>query len=144
MELTAARLPTLVPTRATIEDMATVALGGRAADMVLGNGANAGAGTDLAGATQRLADAIERQGLGETLVHIPEVGLKSATFKEVVDAHLRRLLQCAIAPIKADRDVAQKLAERLAEEKALWGKGGVGERRWRKLSASHLAAASAK
>lgn len=116
------QMPTLVPTWATIEDTVTIALGGRAADVVLGNGANVGAGTDLAGATQLLVDAIERQGLGDTLVYVPEVRLQSAKLSQMVDAHLRRLLQRAISIVEADRDLAQLLAERLASEKMLSGR----------------------
>ncbi|HWV21447.1 MAG TPA: AAA family ATPase, partial [Devosia sp.] len=64
-------LPTIVPTWQDMLDTLAVTLGGRAADIVLGRGANAGAEADLAEATQMLLDAHERQGLGKTLVAVP-------------------------------------------------------------------------
>ncbi len=118
---TSVRAPSLVMTWKSIEETVTIALGGRAADMFLGSGANAGAGTDLAAATQILVDAIERQGLGGTLACLPGDGMKSAELWQQVDAHLKRLLGRAKRIIETDRDAAIQLTERLMDEKVLSG-----------------------
>lgn len=105
-----------------MSDAATVMLAGRAADVVLGSGANTGAAGDLEAATRLLLAAFERQGLGESLIFAPAlVGKPSDLTASAVAEDLRCLLARAIAVIEADRDLALKLADRLIESKVLAG-----------------------
>ena len=118
---TKAMLASIVPTWERICDLVTLTLGGRAADIVLGSGPNAGAENDLANATTILLNAIERQGLRGALVHMPEIGIRRSEVMALVDAQLARLLKRAIALVEADRQLAIKLAERLIEQRILSG-----------------------
>lgn len=77
------------PTLPELHDIVTITLGGRAADMALGGGPNAGAETDLAYATGLLLAARQCQALHETLVSAPTSGSPGALLKEV-DADLKR------------------------------------------------------
>ncbi|MVS97905.1 AAA family ATPase [Devosia sp. L53-10-65] len=114
--------PTLVPTLAHIRDMATIMLGGRAADLVLGRGANSGAASDLEGATRLLIDAHEKQGLGQSLLFGPAAtGKPSAVTISAVANELPILLRRAMGMVEAERELAIMLAERLAEFKVLSG-----------------------
>lgn len=115
------KLSTVVPTWGSLLDIATVALGGRAADLVLGEGANAGAEGDLASATELLLAAHERQGLRDSLVFVPALGNRPTETFVAVNAELRRLLKRAQAIIEADRDLVLSLADRLIEERVLAG-----------------------
>lgn len=115
------KLPTVVPTWESLLDIATVTLGGRAADLVLGEGANAGAEGDLASATELLLAAHERQGLRDSLVFVSALGNRPPETLDAVNAELRRLLKRAQAIIDADRDLVLSLADRLIEERVLAG-----------------------
>lgn len=118
---TKAMLSSIVPTWERICDLVTLILGGRAADVVLGSGANAGAESDLANATAILLNAIERQGLRGGLIYMPRMGMRRYDMMTIVEAQLTRLLKRAIAIIEADRQFAIKLAEQLIEERILSG-----------------------
>ena len=59
--------PTIVPLWTDLLDEVAITLGGRAADILLGKGANAGAEGDLARATAVLVGAYEKQGLHDEL-----------------------------------------------------------------------------
>jgi ATP-dependent Zn protease len=114
--------PTLVPTLVHIRDMATIMLGGRAADLVLGRGANSGAASDLEGATRLLIDAHEKQGLGQSLLFGPAAtGKPSAATIAAVSNELPMLLRRAVDMVEAERELAIKLADRLVEHKILSG-----------------------
>lgn len=115
------KLSTIIPTWERLLDTATVMLGGRAADIVLGDGANAGAEGDLASATELVLAAHERQGLRDSLVFAPVLGIRSADTFRAVNAELRRLLKRAMDIVEADRDLAVYLADRLIEERVLSG-----------------------
>ncbi|MBU2533623.1 MAG: AAA family ATPase, partial [Alphaproteobacteria bacterium] len=119
--LTMTRMPSVVPSWEELCDAVTVALGGRAADLVVGKGAHAGAEADLAGATELLRAALERQGLGNSLVHVPNVGAGSVDVRKAVDEQLQRLLKRAVDIVAADRALVLNLAERLVAEKMLSG-----------------------
>lgn len=119
--VTETRLPSLMPTWAQVRDIVTISLGGRAADIILGTGAHGGAEGDLETATRLLRTALERQGLGDTLAHMPEVGRRPATVPDLIEDLLQCLLQRAIGMVEADRDVALMLAERLIDEKVVSG-----------------------
>jgi ATP-dependent Zn protease len=114
-------MSSIVPTWERICDIVTTTLGGRAADIVLGSGPNAGAENDLANATTILLNAIERQGLRGSLVHLPERGIRRSEVMAAVDAQLNTLLRRAIGIVEADSRLAGKLAERLIAERILSG-----------------------
>ena len=118
---TKAALNSIVPTWERICDVVTLALGGRAADIVLGSGANVGAENDLANATAILLNAFERQGLRGSLVHRSDLGSRRSEIMELVDAQLKTLLRRAIAIIEDDRKLASKLADQLIVERILSG-----------------------
>lgn len=115
------KLSTIIPTWERLLDLATVMLGGRAADIVLGAGANAGAEGDLASATELVLAAHQRQGLRDSLVFAPVLGIRSTATFRVVNAELHRLLKRAMVIVEADRDLAVYLADRLIEERVLSG-----------------------
>ena len=119
--MTETSLPSLTPTWPQVCDTVTVALGGRAADITLGVGANAGAEGDLLIATKMLRAAIEQQGLGKSLVHSTEFGDQSTNTRKIIDDRLRQLLDRAISLVEADRDIALHLANRLNKEHLLAG-----------------------
>lgn len=115
------RLASTVPTWKGLLDIVTVTLAGRAADIVLGTGPNAGAEADLASATAMILSAYERQGLRDTLVFAPALGIRPAGTFAAVNAELRRQLKRAISLVEADRDILLELAQRLIVEKVLSG-----------------------
>lgn len=113
---------TIVPSMTHIQDSVTIMLGGRAADIVLGAGANAGAAGDLEAATRLLLAAHERQGLGGKLLFVPAVSAKpSAVTVSAVAADLQILLERAITIVAAEHDPALALADRLIEARVLSG-----------------------
>lgn len=114
------RMPSQVPTWPSQLDLVAINLGGRAADMLIGNGANAGAERDLATATDLLIAAHNRQGLRENLVYLPQAEV-DPTSHETLNAELHRQLKRALELVEADREILLKLAMRLAEEKVLTG-----------------------
>lgn len=119
---TASILPTLIATRQHLEDTVTVMLAGRAADVVLGDGANTGAAGDLETATNLLVGAYDRQGLRDSLVFMPAVTPRPSpeTIKSVSN-DLERLLGRAIGIVKTERCLALELADRLMQAKVLSG-----------------------
>ncbi len=119
--LTMTRMRSLVPTWEELTDMVTVALAGRAADIVLGKGAHAGAENDLAIATDMLRAAFERQGLGKDLGYVPESRAPTVDLRKAVEEQLQKLLQRAISIVEADRVLALALVDRLVVEKLLSG-----------------------
>lgn len=116
---TSTRLVTLFPTLSQVHDLVTISLGGRAADMAIGSGANTGAETDLAKATELLLAARQRQGLGDTLAALPTAA--AASLMKEVDADLKRLLQRAMAIVRKYRPELLRLADQLLEERIMSG-----------------------
>ncbi len=114
-------LPSIVPTWERLCDLVTVSLGGRAADIALGVGANAGAEGDLANATATLLSAFERQGLRDRLAFMPALGVKRSEVAAAVEAQLVRLMKRAVTIVEADRVVGLKLAKKLVIERVLSG-----------------------
>ncbi|SMQ85549.1 Peptidase family M41 [Devosia lucknowensis] len=120
---TSTRLPTLVPTLASIRAQATMMLGGRAADMVLGQGPNGGAETDLADATRLLLDARETLGLYERLSSGHALGrsLDPSALHADIESELTGLLAEAQKIVRADKVTILALADRLVEMRVLSG-----------------------
>lgn len=114
------RMPSLVPTWSSQLDLIAINLGGRAADMLVGNGANAGAERDLATATELLIAAHNRQGLRDNLVYLPQTEMDPASH-ETLNAELHRQLKRALDLLQADREILLTLAARLGNEKVLSG-----------------------
>ncbi|WP_354063325.1 AAA family ATPase [Devosia sp. 2618] len=113
------RFPTIVPVWTDLLDDVAVTLGGRAADIVLGKGANAGAEGDLAKATTRLIEGYASQGMRDNLVHGPALGVRNAEYRADVNADLKRQLARAISIIEAYHKVTLMLADKLIEQKVL-------------------------
>jgi len=61
------------------------------------------------------------QGLRDSLVYVPVLGIRSPDTFRAVNAELRRLLKRAIDIVEADRELVLYLADRLIEEKVLSG-----------------------
>lgn len=119
---TQTHLPTIIPNRVVIEEIVMIGLGGRAADIAIGTGPNAGAQNDLARATELLLDARLNQGLGEALVsHAPVPTRIHPSLLNEIDRELQTLLAKTIAILEADRDVVLTLTERLLKERILTG-----------------------
>lgn len=108
-------------TRQYLEDVVTISLAGRAADIVLGTGPHAGAESDLASATSLMVAIHERFGLNDQLLHIPSLGQRPRTPADAVEADLKRLLDRAKSIIVDNRKVALMLADRLMDESVLTG-----------------------
>jgi len=109
-----------VPTREELEAIVTVTLGGRAADIALGAGANAGAEQDLAMATTLMARAMDELGLYDRLTH-------SAAWPhwrhadEWLEPMLQRLLKRALQIVQHHREAVLDLAEQLLGHRVLDG-----------------------
>lgn len=116
---TVVRKTTIMPTWDQVMDYVTLALGGRAADMVVGQGANSGAESDLAEATQLLLLAYETQGLYEGLAsrHVLGTIAGHADLRRDIGKKLWQALDRARAIVRQDRDLVLTLAERLISEK---------------------------
>ncbi|HEY8577382.1 MAG TPA: AAA family ATPase [Devosia sp.] len=117
------RKPSLMPTWDQVTKLVTVALGGRAADIVVGTGAHAGAESDLAEATRLLLAAHETQGLRDDLVsrHVLSSVAGRSELHRAIGAELKRCLEEAMTIIAADRALVIDLARRLMNEKVLSG-----------------------
>ncbi len=117
------RRPSLLPTWEQVTKLVTVALGGRAADIVVGTGAHAGAEADLAEATRLLVAAHETQGLRDDLVsrHVLGAPIMRDEVHRWISVELDQCLDQAIGIVEANRHTIAKLAERLMEEKVLSG-----------------------
>ncbi|WP_189427465.1 AAA family ATPase [Devosia pacifica] len=115
--------PTTVFTHQDIEDLVTISLGGRAADMVLSKGPNAGAEADLARATELLVAAKENQGLGETLVsrRVIRCAVDSEDSISSVENDLKRLLTKAMNIVSQDCQTIAALVDRLIDARIMSG-----------------------
>ncbi|MPR10301.1 AAA family ATPase [Microvirga tunisiensis] len=119
--------PGFIPTRSVIEDTVVIGLAGRAADIVLGSGASAGAVGDLAIATRELSALHASFGLGRTLLHRAEAEDASALvrldgrFAQSIEADLRRLLDRAITIVTKHQSAVLAVAEWLLARRALSG-----------------------
>ena len=114
--------------REEIETEVVLALSGRAADVVVGSGANAGAGgsgygatsSDLAIATRLLTDVHASYGLGSTLRHrAATAGAPDGKIERLVEADLRRLMARAEDLIKAHAAEVRALVDALLERRFL-------------------------
>jgi len=110
---------TLVPGWPEVEDQVTITLGGRAADIVLGSGPNAGAENDLERATAMVLQALDRQGLGSRLAFRPALLAGSGQQHAELEGHLSRLLDRAMNIVRENRSAALRLARRLLKQRIL-------------------------
>ncbi|MPR10061.1 AAA family ATPase [Microvirga tunisiensis] len=119
--------PGFIPTRAVIENNVVIGLAGRAADLVLGAGASAGAVGDLALATRELSALHASYGLGDRLLHRGGVDDASALlrvdsgFARCIEADLQRLMNRAITLVTAHRAAVLAVAEALIVHRVLSG-----------------------
>jgi ATP-dependent Zn protease len=120
-----------IPTRAEIERHVIGALAGRAADLTLGRGANAGAGgspsSDLAVATRSLAMVHASLGLGPTLLYrapgdtVTDVLHLYPALQAAVEADLQRLLKQAIEIVQRNAAAIHAVADALVQQRLLTG-----------------------
>lgn len=119
--------PGFIPTRAVIEDTVVIGLAGRAADVVLGAGASAGAVGDLALATRELSALHASYGLGDRLLH--RTGAEDASalvrvdgrFSQSIEADLQRLMHRAIMLVTQRKAAVRAVAEALIAHRVLSG-----------------------
>ncbi len=109
-----------VPTRADVEALVTVMLGGRAADIQLGVGANAGAEQDLAMATALMVRAMGELGLYDRLTHAAAPSLLRRP-DERLEPTLQHLLRRALQIVQHNRAAVLALAEQLLLHRVLDG-----------------------
>jgi ATP-dependent Zn protease len=119
--------PGFIPTRVVIEDNVVIGLAGRAADVVLGAGASAGAVGDLALATRELSALHASYGLGDRLLHRGSVDDASALvrvdgrFAQSIEADLQRLMHRAIMLVTVHQTAVRAVAEALIAHRVLSG-----------------------
>jgi ATP-dependent Zn protease len=119
--------PGFIPTRAVIEDTVVIGLAGRAADVVLGAGASAGAMSDLALATRELSALQASYGLGNTLLHRTGVEDASALvrvdggFAHSIEGDLQQLMDRAIKVVTQHKAAVLAVAEALIAHRVLSG-----------------------
>ncbi|WP_370196272.1 hypothetical protein [Bradyrhizobium elkanii] len=121
-----------LPTRRTIEDGATVLLGGRAAERVLlASGESIGGGgaedSDIALATEAIASVHLAWGLGGNVAYLSsrKEALEAVRYdrllRELVEADLQRLQGRAEKIVKAHRNVVVEVAKALQNRRHLSG-----------------------
>jgi len=117
----------LIPDRPALEAQVLTLLAGRAADIVLGRGANAGSVSDLQEATRLVAALHASYGLGSMLSyrapHQDPTGLlmMDARLAHAVEADLQRLMDQAEALVRASRDAILGVADALLSRRVLTG-----------------------
>lgn len=113
-------------TRHNIETVATIALAGRAAEMLMVGDASAGAEGDLAKATSILAALHGSVGLGDHLTHRIASAealqlLRDADLRECVENDLRKLHRSAWDLLQRERDMLEAVAKDLLHFRLLTG-----------------------
>jgi ATP-dependent Zn protease len=125
--MTRIKHPGFIPTRSVIEDNVVIGLTGRAADVVLGAGASAGAVSDLAIATHELSALHASYGLGRTLLHRCGINDASAlvrlddSFAHSIEADLKRLMARAITLVIRHQSAVLAVAAALLTRRVLSG-----------------------
>ncbi|WP_162820465.1 AAA family ATPase [Microvirga calopogonii] len=121
------RLLTGVPGRQDLERRALALLSGRAADSLLGRGANAGASHDLQEATRIVTSLHASLGLGATLAHRIEPAEAERLLQwdrevtTLVEQDLQHLMRQAEAVVWANREAILATAELLVVHRVLVG-----------------------
>ena len=96
-------------------------MGGRAADMVLGDGAHAGAMADLAAASRMLENAICQWGLFGSLRWRKDVNGRDEAIEALIASELDARLEEAMAIIEHRHEKVEELAKLLITERVLSG-----------------------
>lgn len=115
------------PTRAVVEADLAIILGGRAADDILGDGANGGAVADLAAATRLAASARGALGLHDRLAflgdpdEVVQAVRRDPGLAEAVEADLGAALDRARTIVTAQAADVLRLADRLMTRQVLLG-----------------------
>ena len=105
------------PNLAEVEDQATALLGGRAADIVLGQkGAHTGAARDLDMATSLLTRAVSQWGLYDSLIYS---SANTPGVSSRVGERLEALLRRAIGLVDLNRAAVESLADALVTKRLL-------------------------
>lgn len=113
-------IPQPYPRVEHVEDMATVILAGRAADTILGDGAHAGARTDLGMATSLLTEAHFEIGLYDRLM-VRSVATAGPEMVKVIETDLQRLLVRAESVVNEHRAAIFALARELITRRVMDG-----------------------
>ena len=114
------------PTADDVDRALTIAMGGRAADEILGSGANAGAAGDLDIATGLAIAARRSLGLRGSLSHLePKAGRRTLVsdpeLMREVEGDLRRALDRARGIVEERREAVDAVARQLVERQVLSG-----------------------
>lgn len=118
----------LIPDRITLEAQVMAALAGRCADIVLGQGANAGATSDLKEATRLVAALHVSFGLGEMLSYrAPQQDALSTLMMDpkmaaTVEADLQRLMARTMALVESNVTAILALTEQLLAKRVVSAK----------------------
>ncbi|WP_127145420.1 AAA family ATPase [Pelagibacterium montanilacus] len=112
------------PTASEIEDAVVIFLAGRAADEVLGNGADAGAASDLAIASELLIDAREKWGLygrltASKLISGGRAEPDGPTLAVWLEQQLARLMARARQMVETNTPAVRALAHALVDRKTV-------------------------
>lgn len=108
-------------TRKDIDTFVTIGLGGRAADMVLGSGPNAGAVADLQAANGMLEKAVTSYGLYGSLRSESGEVMRTKELETLISRELDARLSDALAIVERRRGDVQRLAHVLVEERVVSG-----------------------
>lgn len=125
--VTTMRTRSLVHTLRDIEDEVVVILSGRAADELLGGGADSGASADLELATTRLAGAEASLGLRDTLVHraddseLRHLLRSDPELLRRIDLQLAQQMRRAVEIVELHRDAITRLADALVTRRVIGG-----------------------
>lgn len=109
-------------TREDVEKIVTVLLGGRAADVILGNGANTGALTDIAEANDLLRHAMTEACIYDSLTTLPSIDpwrWNGTTLSDAISNKLNTLAKSASNIIENSAKEVEALAERLIYERVI-------------------------
>ncbi len=112
-------------TRPDVEHIGTMILAGRAADTILGDGANAGAGSDIKAVNALLRTAMLELGLYGPLATADHADLhnwhQGISLWSAINTELARLYEEAAQIVERRRDIIRQLAELLVAERVVTG-----------------------
>lgn len=111
-------------TREAVQDLVLVALAGRAADVVLGEGPCAGSSADLVRASALLGRLHAAYGLGHTLVsvgeeHIERLIAADPGLRAIVARELDEIWRRAVALVRTNAGLVETVASALVHERVL-------------------------
>ncbi|MCB8821923.1 AAA family ATPase [Microvirga rosea] len=121
------RIAELTPTRAALEAQVMAALAGRCSDIILGQGASAGAVCDLRDATRIITAVHAQYGLGATISYmapqddVSYILAADPKLRAAVERDLQRLMVQTKGLVEANRASILALAEELLAKRSISG-----------------------